>query len=112
MVGTSQDTERLKLAKELGADGTIVARRGARFCQMGLYGKPVWFDQDAVCYKELVVTGTNATVTSSWIRALKLLVEGRIDAHRLISHRFSIRDWDKALDVMKNKEGVKVILKP
>jgi L-iditol 2-dehydrogenase len=151
MMGTSQDTERLKLAKELGADGAIdvqqtenvaevmadyfgtdgadlviecsgaapaaktlsdVARRGARFCQMGLYGKPVWFDQDAVCYKELVVTGTNATVTSSWIRALKLLVEGRIDARRLISHRFSIRDWDKALDVMKNKEGVKVILKP
>jgi L-iditol 2-dehydrogenase len=108
MVGTSQDTERLKLAQELGADGAIdvqqtknvaeviadslgtdgadlviecsgaapatktisdVARRGARFWQMGLYGKPVWFDQDAVCYKESVVTGANATVTSSWIRA-------------------------------------------
>jgi L-iditol 2-dehydrogenase len=151
MLGTSQDTERLKLAQELGADSTIdvqqitnvteavrdfchtdgadlviecsgaapaaktltdVARRGARFCQMGLYGKSILFDQDAVCYKELVVTGTNASVTPAWTRALKLLVEGKVDARRLISHRFSIQDWDKALDVTKNKQGVKVLLKP
>ena len=151
MAGTTQDTERLKLAKELGADGTIdvqqitnateavrefcnadgadlviecsgaapaaktltdAARRGARFCQMGLYGKPIPFDQDAVCYKELVVTGTNASVAPAWPRALKLLAEGQVNVQRLISHRFSIRDWDKALDVARNKEGVKVLLKP
>jgi threonine dehydrogenase-like Zn-dependent dehydrogenase len=42
-----------------------VASRGGRFCQMGLYGKAIPFDQDAVCYKELVVTGTNARVDTS-----------------------------------------------
>ena len=89
-----------------------VARRGARFCQMGLYGKPILFDQDAVCYKELVVTGTNASVTSAWARALKLLAERKVDAQRLISHRFTVADWDKALEVVKAKEGVKVVLKP
>jgi L-iditol 2-dehydrogenase len=151
MVGTGVDIERLKLAKELGADGVInveevddvveavravfgaegadlvvecsgaaaaakilidVARRGARFCQMGLYGKPIPFDQDAVCYKELVVTGTNASVTPAWPKALKLLLQKQVDASRLITHRFAIADWDKALGVAKNKEGVKVILKP
>jgi L-iditol 2-dehydrogenase len=151
MIGTNQDIERLKLAKELGADDVInvqevsnvidcvtdwcggngadvviecsgappaaktltdVACRGARFCQMGIYGKPIVFDQDAVCYKELIVTGTNASVTPAWTRAVKLLQERKVDAHRLITHRFSIADWDKALEVMKRKEGVKVILKP
>ena len=151
VIGTSQDTQRLLLAKELGADATIdvqqtsdvpeavidfcggegadlviecsgaapaaktltdVARRGARFCQMGLYGKSIPFDQDAVCYKELVVTGTNASVTTAWIRALKLLAEGKVAAHRLISHRFPIAEWHRALEVMKNKQGVKVLLKP
>jgi L-iditol 2-dehydrogenase len=151
VIGTSQDTHRLQLAKQLGADLVIdaqrtadvteavrdfwrvegadlviecsgaapaakmltdVTRRGARFCQMGLYGKSIPFDQDAVCYKELVVTGTNATVTPSWTRALKLLAEGKVVAHPLISHRFPIADWPNALDVMKNKEGVKVLLKP
>src|ERR1700730_18586874 len=89
-----------------------VARRGARFCQMGLYGKPITFDQDAVCYKELVVTGTNASVTSAWPKALKLLSEKKVDALGLVTHRFGIIEWDHALEVVKNKEGVKVILKP
>jgi L-iditol 2-dehydrogenase len=151
MIGTNLDIERLKLAKELGADGVInveevdnvveavgnlfgtegadlvvecsgaaaaaktlidVARRGARFCQMGLYGKPITFYQDAVCYKELVVTGTNASVTPAWPKALKLLAQKQVNASLLITHRFAITEWDKALDVVKNKEGVKVILKP
>ena len=89
-----------------------VARRGARFCQMGLYGKPITFYQDAVCYKELVVTGTNASVTPAWPKALRLLAQKQVDAQRLITHRFAIAEWDKALEVVKNKEGVKVILKP
>jgi L-iditol 2-dehydrogenase len=89
-----------------------VARRGARFCQMGLYGKPITFNQDAVCYKELVVTGTNASVTPAWPKALKLLNQKKVDASGLITHRFDISEWDQALEVVKNKEGVKVILKP
>jgi L-iditol 2-dehydrogenase len=151
VIGTDQDTERLRMAEGLGADGAInvqqvadiveaagdifhsegadlviecsgaapaaktlsdLARRGGRFCQMGLYGKPITFDQDAVCYKELVVTGTNASVASAWPRALKLLAEKKVDAKRLITHRYTILEWDKALEVMKNKEGVKVLLKP
>ncbi len=89
-----------------------VARRGARFCQMGLYGKPILLDQDALCYKELIVTGTNASVTSAWTTALKLLAEKKVNAQRLISHRLPIERWDKALEVVRNKEGVKVVLKP
>jgi L-iditol 2-dehydrogenase len=151
MIGTNLDIDRLKLAKELGADRVInveeiddvplavsdlfggqgadlviecsgapaaartlinVARRGARFCQMGLYGKPITFNQDAVCYKELVITGTNASVTPAWPKALKLLAQKQVDAARLITHRFPIADWDKALEVVKNKQGVKVMLKP
>jgi L-iditol 2-dehydrogenase len=151
MIGAGEDAERLKVAKELGADACInveetdkvseaaseffraegadvviecsgaapaaktlleVAMRGARFCQMGLYGKPIYFDQDLVCYKELVLTGTNASVPHAWSRALKLLAEKKVNAQALISHRFSIAEWDKALEVMKNKQGLKILLKP
>jgi L-iditol 2-dehydrogenase len=79
---------------------------------MGLYGKPIPLNQDAICYKELVVTGTNASVTSAWTTALKLLAERKIHVRPLITHRFSIAQWDQALDVVKNKQGVKVVLKP
>lgn len=151
MLGTNLDIDRLKLAKDLGADGVVnveetddiveavggllgtegadlviecsgaapaaktlidVAKRGARFCQIGLFGKPITFNQDAVCYKELVVTGTNASVTPGWPKALKLLARKQVDVQRLITHRFAIADWDRALEVVKNKKGVKVMLKP
>src|SRR5262249_34419000 len=81
-----------------------VARRGARFCQIGLFGKPIPFHQDAVCYKELAVTGTNASVTPGWPKALKLLARSQIDVQRLITHRLAIADWDRALEVVKNKK--------
>jgi threonine dehydrogenase-like Zn-dependent dehydrogenase len=35
-----------------------------------------------------------------------------VDAAGSITHRFGIAEWDHALEVVKNKEGVKVILKP
>jgi threonine dehydrogenase-like Zn-dependent dehydrogenase len=43
---------------------------------------------------------------------LKLLAEKKVNAQGLISHRFAIAEWDKALEVMKNKKGLKILLKP
>jgi L-iditol 2-dehydrogenase len=96
------------------AAGSILnlLRRGARFCQMGLYGKPIPFDQDQVCYKELTVTGTNAHTPASWPRALKLLEERRINTRALISHRFALSQWPAALSIAESKQGIKILLKP
>jgi L-iditol 2-dehydrogenase len=96
------------------AAGSILSllKRGGRFCQLGLYGKPIPFDQDQVCYKELTVTGTNASSAASWPRALKLLAERRINTGTLISHRFSLRAWSSALSIAESKQGIKILLKP
>ena len=42
----------------------LVRRRG-RYAQVGLFGKPVLWDLEQVCYKELRVSGSNATVPSA-----------------------------------------------
>jgi L-iditol 2-dehydrogenase len=89
-----------------------LVRRGGRFCQMGLFGRPIYWNHDLVCYKELTVTGTNASVASAWPRALKLMAEGRIQVRRLVTHRFSLSAWDQALKVAQMKQGVKILLKP
>ncbi len=96
------------------AAGTLlnVVARGGRFSQMGLYGRPVRLDQDVVCYKELTVTGTNASVPSSWPRALRLLADGSVDAERLLTHRFPLEAWEDALAAVRSKQGVKVLLSP
>jgi L-iditol 2-dehydrogenase len=89
-----------------------LVRRGGRFCQMGLFGKPIPWNQDLICYKELSVTGTNAHVPSAWPFALKFMAEGKINISRLITHRFPLRAWEQALQTAQTKQGVKVLLKP
>lgn len=89
-----------------------VAAKGARFCQLGLMGRPVTLDLDLVCYKEIVLSGSNATVPSAWPRAIRLLESGRLHTDSLISHRFSLGDWQEAFDLAKAKAGLKIMFQP
>jgi len=88
---------------------TLSSRR--RIC-IASRTKSIQWNQDLVCFKELTVTGTNASAASAWFRALKIMAEGRVKVRRLVTHRFSLRAWDQALKTAQTKEGVKVLLKP
>jgi len=89
----------------------LVRRRG-RYVQIGLFGKPVAWNLDQLCYKEIIATGSNASVPSAWIKALRLLETGIVRTEPLITHRFAITDWEDAFATFESKEGVKTILKP
>lgn len=86
--------------------------RGGRYCQMGLFGREVSLNLDAVCYKELTLTGTNATVPTAWPRALHLLATGQIQTAPLITHRFPLTEWEDALSAARSKAGIKISLRP
>ncbi len=89
----------------------LVRRRG-RYVQIGLFGKAIAWDMDEVCYKELLVTGSNASVPSSWIGALKLLETGAVRTDALITDRFSVTEWREAFGRFESKRGVKLLLTP
>jgi L-iditol 2-dehydrogenase len=89
-----------------------LVRRAGQYAQIGLFGKPVAWDLDQICYKELAVTGSNATVPSSWIRALRLLADGSVVTEPLISGVYPITEWREAFDVFERKTGLKTILQP
>lgn len=89
----------------------LVRRRG-RYAQIGLFGKPVAWDLDQVCYKELTVTGSNASVPSSWQRALRLMAAGTVRTAPLITHRYPVTAWREAFDVFEAKAGVKTLFLP
>ncbi len=90
---------------------TLVRRRG-RYVQVGLFGHSISWDLDQVCYKELVVTGSNASVPSAWDKALKLLALGTVRTDVLITDTFAVTDWQAAFDKFDTKDGVKILLKP
>ena len=88
------------------------ARRGGQYAQIGLFGKPVAWDLDQVCMKELRVTGSNASVPSAWRTALRLLGEGRVRTAPLISDTYRLRSWEDAFRRFEGRDGVKLLLDP
>jgi L-iditol 2-dehydrogenase len=88
------------------------ARRGGQYAQIGLFGKPVAWDLDQVCMKELRVTGSNASVPSAWRTALRLLEEGRVRTGALISDVYPLADWEEAFQRFERREGIKMLLDP
>lgn len=89
----------------------LVRRRG-RYVQIGLFGKPVNWDLDQLCYKELIATGSNASTPESWLRAIRLLAAGVVKTDPLITHTFPVTEWQAAFDTFETKSGVKTLLQP
>jgi len=89
-----------------------LVRRQGRYVQIGLFGKSIALDLDQVCYKELILTGSNASVPSAWDKALKLLADGSVKTLPLITDRFPITEWQSAFEAFNGKQGVKTLLKP
>jgi len=89
-----------------------LVRRGGQYAQIGLFGRPVSWDLDQVCYKELGVTGSNASTPSSWARALALMADGSVNLAPLVSGVFPITEWRAAFDIFEQRSGLKTLLQP
>jgi len=89
-----------------------VVRRGGQYAQIGLFGKPIAWDLEAVCYKELTVTGSNASTPSAWERALGLLAAGKVKTEPLVSAVLPLAAWRDAFDMFENRSGLKTVLQP
>ena len=90
---------------------SLVRRRG-QYAQIGLFGKPVAWDLDQVCYRELTVTGSNASVPSAWDTALRLLAAGTVQTEPLVSDVLPLSEWATAFARFERKDGVKLVLEP
>lgn len=89
-----------------------LARRGARYVQIGLFGQPVAWDLDQICFRELIVTGSNASVPSAWIRALQLLESGLVQTAPLITATYPVTEWQAAFEGFEKKTAIKTLLIP
>lgn len=90
---------------------SVVKRKGI-YAQIGLFGKDVSVSMDQIVYKELSVYGTFASLPIAWTRALQLMASGAVNTKPLITHRFSVTDWQAAFDVFEQQDGIKTLLTP
>ena len=146
--GTPRDERRLEAARELGFATSVVgerlgesmdadvvvecsgheagmafglesARRGGRYVQIGLAGKPVALPFDEVCFRELTVTSGFASTPFSWRRALELVEERkvaleplRIGTEARVTQVVPLIEWERAFAATRAGEGIKFALDP
>ena len=94
-------------------DGLKRVSRGGTFLMFGVANADATatFSPFRVYNDEIKIIGSMAVV-HSFERALKLLVKGVIDCEAMITNRFSLDDYSKAIDAFLSGKGLKVQVAP
>ncbi|MGM7699520.1 alcohol dehydrogenase catalytic domain-containing protein [Microbacterium sp. A84] len=96
-----------------GAAGALrAARRGARYVQVGIFGREVTLPFDIVLYKELTVTSGFASTPASWRAAMRLIAAGDVVLTPLITKQVPLAGFFDALDAAARGEGLKTVVVP
>jgi L-iditol 2-dehydrogenase len=100
-----------------GAEGgartcLAAARRGARYVQIGVFGKEVTLPLDAIFEKELVVTSGFASTPRSWLRALALIEDRSVELPALVSAVVPLAAWERVFSELRAGKGIKIVFDP
>ncbi len=67
---------------------------------------------EKVIQKEIQVVGSRSQKPADWEPSIQLMKEGKVNARSLVTHEYSIDQWDKAYQAIKSGEAIKVLLTP
>ncbi|MEM0376114.1 MAG: alcohol dehydrogenase catalytic domain-containing protein [Nitrososphaerota archaeon] len=111
-----------------GADVSIVAtgsvravssaisstRSGGVVCLFGLPSSGTKLDHDfsELLVREVSLVSSNAASEEEMVEALDLISRGKVRGSELITHRFSIGEFGRALEAFEKGEGVKIVITP
>lgn len=76
---------------------------------LGIRGRPLEIDLDAIAIKELTMSGTWGTLPSSWVTTLRLMESKKIDVAPLITHRITLDNWENGFELMEKQKAIKVL---
>ena len=90
-----------------------VVRKGGRITAVGIPSSPtVAFPWGAAMSKVCDVRFNLSSSHTSWVKAVRLLAQRRLDPGFLVTHRLPLSEWQEAFRLAESREGVKVLLYP
>jgi threonine 3-dehydrogenase len=94
--------------------GTRMLAGGGRMALLGLPDEPVTLDvAEQVIFKEARIFGvTGRELFRTWEQTSTLLATGMVDPTPVITHRFSLEEYEQAFDAVTSGRSGKVILLP
>ncbi len=72
--------------------------------------KNIAVSSNSIHYREIYLTGSHGSSPRHHREAVRLIAKGKIDAASLITHRFPLEKIHEAFELVKNREGLKVII--
>lgn len=75
-------------------------------------GEMASVDPNLVHYRELTVVGSSNSTVPDYQQAMALLETGRIVVDPLITHRFSLEEYDQAVETISAPDAIKVAIIP
>ena len=70
------------------------------------------FDSNKVHYKEIIVIGAHGSTPAQHRRAVDMISSGKIILDKLVSKKFSLSEFNIALEEAKKKSNLKIIINP
>ena len=92
--------------------GLALIKKRGRFTQVGLFGKDVPVNLDALVVKEVAICGSMSHTRNAWQRGLALVGEGKIRLAPLVSSVYGLSDWEKGFRDFEERRGIKILIKP
>ncbi|PTM58462.1 zinc-binding dehydrogenase [Desmospora activa] len=90
----------------------LLAKKG-EYIQIGIFPKAmIEIDFKKIIQKEIRVIGTRSQKSADWEPSLAMLNDQRVNGKTLITHTFTIAEWNKAYQTIKSGEAIKVSLVP
>ncbi len=91
-----------------------MVKRGGRISLLGLPSKPVELElSEKLIFKGVTVKGiTGRQMYDTWFRVKGLLASGRLNIQPVITHHFSLEEYQKGMELMDSGNCGKVILYP
>lgn len=92
--------------------GLNILKQRGRFTQVGLFGKQINLNLDLITMKEIRLEGTLSHTRDAWLRGIRLIEEGKIDLKPLLTHKYSVLEWEKAFETFQRRKCIKIVLIP
>ena len=95
-------------------DAFRIVRNGGHVVLFGIPARPVELDvAESLIFKNLTVTAVNGRqIFGTWYRTRWLLEHGVVDLRPLITHRYPLTEFERALEELDAGEACKVVLFP
>lgn len=92
--------------------GMAVLKKRGSLVQVGLTERSLEIEYSLLPTKEISILGTFGHRWSNWETAIEMISKGKIKTELLITHHFSLEEWEDAFKIAERQEGIKILLHP